>query len=78
MLRVCCIRIIKIIKVWTFYDKLQPNFGQEKLHCHYMDSEMKSTPIILRVKQNIKILRVDEIIGEEDRHQDDNIITQWG
>ena len=43
-----------------------------------MDSVTKDTPIILKVNENIKILRVDEIINEEAWYQDDNIVTQWG
>ena len=62
----------------TYYDILQPYFGQENLQCHYMDSVTKDTPIILKENENIKILRVDEIINEENWYQDENIITQWG
>ena len=43
-----------------------------------MDSVTKDTPIILKENENIKILRVDEIINEENWYKDENIITQWG
>ena len=49
----------------TYYDILQPYFGEENLQLHYMDSVTKDTPIILKENENIKILRVDEIIDEE-------------
>ena len=49
----------------SYYKILQPYFGQENLQCQYMDSITKDTPIILKENENIKILRVDEIINEE-------------
>ena len=62
----------------TYYDKLQPYFGEKNNQCLYMDSVTKDTPIILKENENIKILRVDEIINEENWYQDANVITQWG
>ena len=62
----------------TYYDKLQPYFGEKNIQCHYCDSVTKNTPIILKEIDKIKILRVDEIINEENWYQDENIITQWG
>ena len=62
----------------TYYDTLQPYFGQENLHCHYMDSVTKDTPILLKENENIKILRIDEIVDEEDWYVDNNILTSWG
>ena len=62
----------------TYYDKLQPYFGQENIQCHYMDSVIKDTPIIIKENEIIKILRIDEIIGDEDWYVDNNIITSWG
>ena len=43
-----------------------------------MDSVTKDTPIILKQNANTKILRVDEIVNEENWYQDANVITQWG
>ena len=39
----------------TYYDKLQPNFGQENLHLHYMDTG--SFIIIVKTKDIIKDLK---------------------
>ena len=38
----------------TYYDKLQPYFGQEKLHLHYMDTD--SFVSSLKTENNIKDL----------------------
>ena len=50
----------------TYYDKSQPNFGQENIQCHYMDSVTKDTPIIIKENEDIKILRIDEVASDED------------
>ena len=42
-----------------------------------MDSVTKDTPIMLKGNENIKILRVDQIINKEAWYQDDNVVTQW-
>ena len=34
--------------------------------CYYMNSVTKNTPILLKENENIKILRIDEIVDEED------------
>ena len=46
--------------------------------CYYMDSVTKSTPILLKENENNKILRIDEIVDEEDWYVYDNIVTFWG
>ena len=46
--------------------------------CCYMDSVTKNTPILLKGNENIKILRIDEIVDEEDWYVNDNIVTSWG
>ena len=46
--------------------------------CYYMDSVTKNTPILLKENENIKILRIDEIVDEEDWYVNDNIVTSWG
>ena len=51
---------------------------RKKLHCLYMDSVTKDTPIILKLYGNYKMLRVYENFNEEDWYQDDGIITQCG
>ena len=61
----------------TFYDKLQTYFGQENLHCHYMDSVKKDKPVIIKQNEKIKILRIDEIADDENWYVD-NIVTLWG
>ena len=45
--------------------------------CYYMDSVTKNTPILLKENENIKILRIDEIVDEEDWYVNDNIVTSW-
>ena len=62
----------------TYYDILQPYFGHENLQLHYMDSVTKDTPILLKEIENIKILRIDEIVDEEKWYVNDNIVTSWG
>ena len=62
----------------TYYDKLQPYFGQESIQLHYMDSVTKDTPIIIKENEDIKILRIDEIVDNEDWYVDDTIVTSWG
>ena len=44
----------------------------------YMDSVTKNTPILLKGNENIKILRIVEIVDEEDWYVNDNIVTSWG
>ena len=46
--------------------------------CYYMDSVTKNTPILLKENENIKILRIDEIVDEGDWYVNDNIVTFWG
>ena len=46
--------------------------------CYYMDSVTKNTPILLKENQNIKILRIDEIVDEEVWYIDNTIVTSWG
>ena len=60
------LELSKLLMYETYYDKLQLYFGEENLQCHYMDSVTKDTPIILRVNEIIKVLRIDEINIEED------------
>ena len=62
----------------TYYEKLQPYFREKNIQCHYMDTVTKDTPNIIKENENIKILRFDEIIDEENWYQNENIITQWG
>ena len=62
----------------TYYDKLQPYFGEKNIQCHYMDSVTKDTPIIIKENENIKILRIDEIADDEGWYVDDNVVTSWG
>ena len=45
---------------------------------YYMDSVTKNTPILLKENEKIKILRIDEIVDEEDWYVNDNIVTFWG
>ena len=61
----------------TYYDKLQPYFGEKYLHCRFMESVTKNTPIFLKEGEFIKILRVDDISSEETWYKNDNVITQW-
>ena len=46
--------------------------------CQNMDSVTKNTPIILKENENIKILRIDEIVDEEAWYVDNTIVTSWG
>ena len=62
----------------TYYDILQPYFGQKNFQCQYMDSVTKDTPIIIRENENIKILRIDESADNEDWYVDNNVVTSWG
>ena len=72
------LELSKILRYETYYDKLQPNFGQKILHCLYMDSVIKDTPIIIKQNENIKILRIDETADDENWYVDNNIVTSWG
>ena len=45
--------------------------------CYYMDSVTKNTPIPSIENENNKILRIDEIVDEEDWYVDKNIVTSW-
>ena len=72
------LELSKLLMYETYYDKLQPYFGQETIQCHYMDSVAKDTPILLKQNDNIKILRIDEIVDEEDWYVDNNLVTSWG
>ena len=51
---------------------------EKNIQCHYMDSATTDTPVYLKINENTKTLRVDEIISEERWYQDDNVITQCG
>ena len=68
----------KLLMYETYYDKLQPYFGQENIQCHYMDSVTKDTPILIKENEKIKILRIDEIVDDENWYVDNNIVTSWG
>ena len=43
-----------------------------------MDSVTKDTPIIIKANENIKFLRIDEIVDDEDWYLDNNVPTLWG
>ena len=64
--------------LYETYDKLQPYFGQENIHCYYMDSVTNDTLIIIKEDENIEILRIDEITDDENWYVDNNIVTSWG
>ena len=38
---------------------------------------MKDTPIISKINEFFKILRIDEIVDEEDWYANINILTSW-
>ena len=38
-LRFSVLELSKLLMYETYYDKLQPYFGQEKIQCHYMDCD---------------------------------------
>ena len=76
-LRFTVLELSKLLMYETYYDKLRPYFGDKSLHCHYMDSVTKDTPIIIKENENIKILRIDEIAKDEDWYVDKNIFTFW-
>ena len=48
----------------SYYDKIQPYFGEENINCHYMDSVTGDTPVLLKENGNVKVL-IDEIVGDE-------------
>ena len=64
--------------MYETYDMLQPYFGKENLRCHYMDSVTRDTPINIKENENIKNLRNDENVDDEDWNVDKNIVTSWG
>ena len=72
------LELSKLLMYETYYDKFQPYFEEENLHCHSMDSVIGDTPIILKENGNVKTSRIDEIVGDENWHRDDNVITDWG
>ena len=72
------LELSKLLMYETNYDKLQPYLGEKNIHCHYMDSVIKDTPIIIKENENIKIIRIDEIADDEDWYVDNNIVTSWG
>ena len=72
------LELSKLLMYETYYDKLQPYFGQENIQCHYMDSVTKDTPILIKENEKIKILRIDEIVDDENWYVDNNIVTSWG
>ena len=43
-----------------------------------MNSVTKNTPILLKQSENIKILRLDEIVDEESWYVKNTIVTSWG
>ena len=47
------------------------------IKCHYVDKVTKDTPILLKENENIKFLRIDEIVDEEDWYVDNLIVTSW-
>ena len=57
------LELSKLLMYETYYDVLQPYFGQENIQCPYMDSVTKDTPIIIKENENTKFLRIDEIAG---------------
>ena len=72
------LELSKLLMYETYYDKLQPYFGEKNIQCHYLDSVTKDTPIIIKENENIEILRIDEIADDEDWYVDDNVVTSWG
>ena len=72
------LELIKFYMYETYYDKLQPYFGQESIQCHYMDSVTEDTPIKIKENEDKKFLRIDEIAGDEDWYVDNNVVTSWG
>ena len=38
----------------TYYDKLQPYFGDKNIHCLYKDSVTEDTPILLKTNEQSK------------------------
>ena len=72
------LELIKLHMFETYYDRLHPYFGQENLQGHFMDSVVKDTPLILKVNEIIKFLRIDEIVDEEDWYVDDKFVTPRG
>ena len=71
------LELSKLLMYETYYDKLQPYFGEENIQLHYMDSVTKDTPIIIKENEIIKILRIDEIVDDEDWYVDNNVVTSW-
>ena len=49
----------KLLLHETYYDKLQPYFGQKNLQCHNMDIVSKDTPIIIKGNEKFKTLRIE-------------------
>ena len=43
-----------------------------------MESVTGDTPIILKGNGNVKILRMDEIVGDENWYENDSVTTPWG
>ena len=70
------LELSKLLMYGTFYDTLQPFFGEKNIQLHYTDSVAKDTNF-LKNNENIKILRVDENFNEEAWYQEDNVITHW-
>ena len=71
------LELSKLLMYETYYDKFQPSFGEDNINCHSMDSVTGDTPIVLKENGNVKILRIDEIVGDEKWYRDDNVITDW-
>ena len=42
------LELSKLLMYETYYDKLQPDFGEKNIQSHYMDSVTKDTPIIIK------------------------------
>ena len=49
------LELSKLLMYETYYDKLQPYFGQENLHLHYMDTH--SFVININTKDIIRVLK---------------------
>ena len=54
-LRFAVLELSKLLRYETYYDKLQPCFGQESLQMHYMDTD--SFVLSVSTKDNIKDLK---------------------
>ena len=46
------VELSEILVYETFYDKLQPNFGQENIQLHFMDTDSFVLSVNQRLKQS--------------------------